>query len=698
MFINLSRSILLLVIVGAVFAERPATSNIEQQRISDKFFHGIDLYPKARLAKKTAGTQRTIKGYCYAGPGTGHPIDSGNITLIMWNDKYNDTNFFSNIYADHFDTLNTKVQSGSFTVSFDYTGQVIAAVKFPPYAIQWFNGESIHEQPTEVLFEDDTISRELHFMEGCRIRGSSNISEISCDLIDTCGIVISHDVAGFNGSSSFDCIPVGTYYLTGRYFVDDIGRKRSFYPGSRTLDSAEKIVFHTPGQTIDGIVWNIVEDPPDTVTDAKVIVKMSEVVKDTDDYYNPATYYSHSLSYTCLQEHSLDFNSTQYEADVKSGQKFFLTHNILKESTGSPDYRGALFYPGTGLRSQADTFCLSPGETLTLTVPKDPPAITWTRGTLPPFMGKHERFIPVLTEPKAIKSLGASFFYTDYYQFTMLIPSGVYSMWFVPFYLGYSREKGQGAFGVKNAYILDTLMTNDLPPLESETRYASIVGTVRCSTDAIITCYDTTGRCASLSFCHLYDYLRDQTGDRWKCFDFVAIDSTNTLLQYVINYLPVGKYALAAMTNLPIEEKKPVTVRWYKGPVYTTSIFNLDDFVSLSVPDNVTYVEITDPHQTLELNEFVSGVRCSPALRNSVLPQIALRHTSKRSLYIDLSKPALKCTVRIFDLKGRLLESRSFENIPKSFKYTLPQISSCKTVICNVNVDDRAYTRHILVL
>jgi hypothetical protein len=382
---------------------------------------------KSHLNKTTSITNDIglpIKGRCFIGAGTNAPIDSGTIKICFKRSTNPDN---SGSFCDDWTQVYQMVkvsQDGTFNGVLDViegAGSYNVVVYFPPYAIQWWDGSNINSQSSPLNVTGDTVVCNFHFQKGCQLSGKTTrpLGELlnqSIQLFDTCGLQILSTYCDTSGNFEFQCIPVGSYYL----YAGD------YYPDNASADKAQRFRFDTAGQKIDNVTFNIgpLLSPYQPVG--------TLIVSKPDTAFILASL----IRYFGLAEYS--YASTSFPADtmkVNANVRFFVSRVV---GGYDPSAISLSYYPGSILRSKADTLTVAPNTTRSVVLPIASGGKIV--GGLPIFSNQYQSFEPILTDKDSYITLGGEPYVDSIGNYYMSAPQGLYSLWFVPLTNGYHRS------------------------------------------------------------------------------------------------------------------------------------------------------------------------------------------------------------------------------------------------------------------
>jgi hypothetical protein len=635
------------------------------------------------LAKKADQIQVVLRGKCYVGQGTAVPAGGGDLKCCFGSTANPGGSSDCSNWDQVFQTATVSGTGDLNGWFYQYTGSYFIAVYFPPYAVQWWDGSNLNGQPSLVEIDKDTIDCEFHFQPGCQIGGKVTVppaalhysQEIS--LLDTCGLTILSTFCDTSGHFNLTCVPVGSYYL----YAADWNYVNCFYPDNKYASDAQRIKLDTAGQVVENISWTLhARNDTAAVRSSYLTVEKN----DTSMGVAAALRYlgSTEMSFSSISGgDSLFFN-------VNPGDPFFLAR---VNNMYSPLNMSVSYFPGTFLRSGADTLRLAPSESLTVFAPiASGGQIT---GALPVFGNGDLEYQPILSRENSYKTIGGEPYVDSFGHFQMWAPEGHYSLWFVPFTTGYHRAFGWGAIG--NTASVVSGQVSQLSNMGPVLQRASILGTIRCGKDPLVACFDSLGRCISMTEIPLYNYLQNLTGYRWMCFDFNQIYAPPYNVRFAINCLPPGRYALALAD--PTDSSAPnARITWYGGDTYFKPVVEPDDVASLDVPKDAAWVTITSPDETVELSDFSAGIQ-NGEKRDVRDDRLLSCHMSSNFLVLNFRTPPRNVAVKLFTLSGRIALAKVFPNPGNTVKCDISGLASSQLVICLIRFDGSCFTRRMVV-
>jgi hypothetical protein len=641
----------------------------------------------SRLEKrnKTLSTQVTVSFSvgCFEGAGTSVPIRSGDLKLCVQKAESND--FFRTTCSD-WSTVSRSCSmdsGGRFTgYSYLYTGSYYVAVYLPPYALQWWDGKAISEQPTPVqITGDDFFKWDIHFTRGCRLDGTVSIvqdssrgnSGTSVSLYDTTGIALFS--TNTSGNFTFEGIPIGTYYLRCSSYPEF---ENPFYPGTPFADGAQRLVFSEPGARRTGISWTV---RPKSIVSSQTDTSGHLVITHADTGYSSIAVVRRFVG-TSRVNYSSTSNDTLRQT-VAANQKLLIAR---ANNVTTPQTMSLTYYPGSPLRSEAETLSLERNELRVLAFPAVPRGrIT---GHLPGSHFADVSFCPVLLAPGSYMSLCAEPYTDTTGFFTLEAPQGTYSLWFIPMTTNYFRaQSGPGAFRADSVAVVNN-RTSSLYSLPSMVRNQAIEGTVSALLDPVLVCYDSLSRPMSMTVLAVNECLRDRTLGRWSCFAYSKIFAPPYTLRFALNSLPPGKYAIVK-AEPPDSQPGPFSVSWFGGPTFKMSILAVDDVASLRIPAGVRWVTVDAASAVVDIGawgETSARNGGKPAVRAPESPKIRM---VKNKIVVAFPDRVSRATIRIFTAAGRLIAEQTEYQIRQGTVAIPLRVPAAQVLFVNVRAGER---------
>lgn len=618
---------------------------------------------------KTAAISGTdsiyVSGRCFLGPDTTQPLDSGlrvyfcikPVQPPQSSESPCDQGSFENWYSISLTTgPDGKISGLLWGVM---KGSYFILVHAKGCATQWWDGKKVTEQPTAVSIAVDTIKPEFHFETGCTLRCKISLkdsadqlpSPLMVSLVDPEGLnVVSETERFFNPAHEDNLIisgiPIGQYRMT----QNTHSYENPFYNEGKTAASATILTFTKPGQVIDSLTWVLRDEEyhgPNIVWDSMLVVKKATVGWNS---YTMMTWYPDYQSFF-----GTNTNLDSAYLEVITGGKFI--SGMMMEQY-SPATKAIYWYPGSFLRSQAETLTVQLNEHRTLEL-HDAYGLT-VIARLPLFTDTTLSFCPIITEKGLYKSLGASPYIDSVNRMTVTVSPGTYGLWNIPFTEGYKRTQGWGAFGIDSLKV-EYNGQNDIGALASTWNTRSIEGTVKCGNYPLIACFDTLGRVVSMSQIDANGYLKSATGPRGRFFNFTNVAEKPYTVGYAINFLKPGRYTLVKVEKQD-STPAPFVVNWYGGLSYTKSILTNDDVTLLQVPANVTWITIDSGSSVVTLPLWESSQIKQADLNLKTGASIKIRLLGNGRVLLNMPTVRNIARLRVFGLNGRIVEQIEVKN------------------------------------
>lgn len=644
-----------------------------------------------RKSSKTAD-QVTIKimGRCFHGPDTTKPIIGGTLKLC-----FNTVNpgFWGPATCDDWGQVYWECiidSSGLYDITmYQNTGDYVAAVYLAPFALQWLDGAPISATPSRITVKDSlTLRYDLHFTDGCRVSGNVAIPPDSVgmsvvptiSLFDTAGTALFTVRPDAAGSFTFLGIPIGKYYVRMRYtdYFDN-----PFYPGTPYASSSGIISFSTPGETKAGISWTL-HRKATRLLDSTNNAHITFCSGDT----------SHGLAalFRFIGSSEVSFPSTNMDTMQESlpgNTKLFIAR--LKDETNRTKISMS-YYPGSFLRSEAETLSFVKNETRVFALPFAPGG--QIAGYLPAFNNGNSTFDPMLVRPNSYASLGAEPYTDSSGYYNMWAPVGTYSLWVVPRTENYLRTVGWGAFRMDSIVVTNDHLSN-ISRMNSVWNTRTLEGTLSANRDPLIVCFDSLCRPVSMTVINLYDYFEKFTNDRWYCFYFDIIHAPPYNLSYAINFLPPGKYALVKAVP-PDSEPGAHTISWLGGPTYQATIVSPDDVASLTVPQTVQWVRVNSADAVVDIGAWNTAI----VKRNQTFDEsgrIDFKVVERR-LIVFLPVSHCMVSLKIYTISGKLIVNQVFQHLnEKKMQVPMPDFSS-QILFARITVAGQVYSKSIVMI
>jgi hypothetical protein len=609
------------------------------------------------LRKAQIGSSNTIwvLGNCYEGTGTNVPIDTGSMVFFVLSTSTND---YPAQYRNWNAMGNGAMVSkggkvlGAITVS--QKGQyyiLINPYKSAKYAMQWWDGKQITEQPVPVDLTTDTIHNDFHLNPECSFSSKipcftdSNTEStrpvIDFGLIDNDGLYIFPPVAVDPSYPfvAFANVPTGTYYL--RHGSDAYGN--CFYNNTNQIGNATGISFSQFGTRLDTVSWILTEKPiTSNAPMADVTVKYVDSLG-TD--YNSLLYYNSSRYFSYFST-----SNDTFTTKVFAGKGFFLSRVIGAQTASN---MRVYYYPGTFFRAEAETLSVKQGDhpAYSLHFPLKNIFLSYS---IPVFSDSQLSFNPILSNYKQMNSLGASPNIASSNTVRIAVKPGLYSLQNVPTTDGYKYAEGWSSKKIDSINV-DTLNgPKYLPAIQSTWNTHSIEGTSTCNQNPIFVCFDSLGFPVSFTKIDIYKFFRQKIGPRARFFYFDMVAEKPYSVSFYLNFLNPGKYAVAKVEP-PDSVIGDFSVSWYGGPTQKLGITMIDDIAGIKLPSQITWVTVDSNNTITKLQDW------STARQQRLLnPAILTKYTDFQVLpngVIKIYQQSRDCRVRfrIFNLNGRLL-------------------------------------------
>jgi hypothetical protein len=618
-----------------------------------------------------------LTGYCYQGAGTTTPIDTGSFKFCMQAVNSDGSIACSNWNQVYY---TGSVSTGGKISSFNYVsiGTYYIVLNFPPFALQWWDGKNISEQPVPVTISHDTMAVEFHFVMGCSISGKIRNSDNSrfpgdLRLMDTTGLEIFRVYPDTAGNFLFTGVPVGTYYLYCYYgtYVNP------YYPDAQYANTAQKLIFTTPGASIAGLSWRV--QPKTVISHNSQTGKLLLSNPDSSGTGIAVTY----ANVEGRNFHYMSTSSDTVSTYAPSNEKYFVARLL---NWSDPSLISLSYYPGSFLRSLADTIQLQTYQIVNLPLPI-------ARGgklscQLPAFSDSALFFEPMFITNNIYQSLGAEPNLQSG-RLVMYAPADSYSLWCVPMTQGHKQAQGWQAFK-KDSVVITNDKTTVLSNFPAKSASASVEGTTVSTQDPLLACFDTLGHCASMTVLPQYRYFEQQTGNRWKSFYFSMIYSPPYQMVFDVNFLPPGRYALVKVEppdSLPGQH----TVRWYGGLSYAKTIFEFDDVASLTVPQNVTWLTISNAGQVLQVGQWKEPV-FQNVRANKSTPGFGIRTLQGNKVAVQIPFSCETGTIHIFDISGKTILSRKIQHGERTVIIGLGDCRAHELLLFRLNFGKQIFT------
>jgi hypothetical protein len=646
----------------------PHTPSMEElPPLLKKLYQTDSLRNVSCLKKKVSSPTMnvTIIGKCFLGSDTLHPIDTGAVKMLPVSTSAQNSKIYTwNDWSILSVPSGTISQGGKFLgkINSIQPGSYYILLMPSDYAMQWWDGKNVTEQPTAVYLTSDTISCEFHFIPSCTLICKTVDAVTDSALCPQIGIT---DMSGFFVLPIVDCglsyttngvhvlthIPVGEYYLTVYQGILDY--ENYLYPNAKYPAAATKLSFSTPGSRTDTLIWRLSKLP------VKNIVWDSIIVTSTDTSQNGI---SAEVLYAKRRQNTL-FSSGEVteQLRVEPDQKFFLGQRRGANFTGS-----TFWLPGTFFRSKADTMFVNQSQNHSFVFPK-PSSKYIMQSSFPDFTDKRFQFVPIFTNRGSTKSLGAQVNNDTTTEFSMPADSGTYSFNAIPATVGYFQAEGWGAVGIDSVFIGYNPHYNMqdqtifFPKMQTTLNTHSISGTAQCNSDPLFACFDSLGRVVSLTYINGNSYFKDLGGAKANFFDFQFTEDLPVTLPFFINCLPPGRFAIAKI-EWPDSIYGPVNVSWYGGPSFSMQYIDVDDATLLSLPANISWIRIDSSTSVATLSSW-SNVMPKSSQSSQGLQRDVLRFNrlSNGMIAMRLSPGGISTIVRIYSVEGRRLGSFSLE-------------------------------------
>ncbi len=649
-----------------------------------------------QLQKRSATTSTPVTfrlfGRCYAGPGTSVPIKSGQLKVCFKQDQSND---FSSTTCSDWSQVSWMCQldsSGAFSITrYPNPGNYHAAVYLPPYALQWWDGKPLSEQPTPIaVTRNDSLQLELHFTDGCRIDGAVSVQQDTLpgtpmptiSLFDTTGIALFTTYTNNTGTFSFTGIPPGAYYL-GSTWISDY--ENPFYPGVAYADGAYKVVFSRPETRRMELPW-VLKRKPSVPSFADTSGHL--IITSADSGYS-----SIAIVQRFIGSSRVSYSSTSndtLEKDIAANRKVLIART---NSSLSPQELSLEYYPGSPLRSEAETLSLDPNELRVLSFP----SVQSGRisGRFPVFNYPDISFFPMLVSPGSYVSLCAEPYTDSVGFFTLCAPPGLFSLWFIPITNNYFRTANEwGAFRKDSIIVVDN-QTTWFHNLTAPDLDRTIEGTISAYQDPVLVCFDSLNRPMSIAAISVYTYFKDRTQGRWRCFTFSNIFAPPYSFRFALNSLPPGKYAVVK-AEPPDSQPGPFTISWYGGPSLKLTIMDIDDVASLPVPRDVEWVIVDSTSTVVDLGTWAATSTIHD-LRNRNFhlqrPNIRSEHDK---IFVTLPGWALIASVRIFTITGRLVATQVINEMQQGTLQVPIHNPAAQVLVVSVHAGGTVYRQTVI--
>jgi hypothetical protein len=602
---------------------------------------------KSRNTESSLATASiTILGKCYLGPDTTRPLDSGAVEFSARSVQATNSYPYWQDAGYLGSNAERNIQKGGDLVG--HISNVVAGDNYVlviphGFALQWWDGTNPSEQPSPVSLTTDTVHCDFHFSPGCSLLCTMTPSMwvTGVGLVDTAGLYFFPPTPPFDEWVQMDAysvggIPIGTYYLT----QDSTDYVNVFYPDAGTKNSAAPIRFTIPGTKFDTLTWSLQyrQQASDSTPSGTLDLRQPDTSKG-DLSVVLWNLDLRRLSWSETSADSLDYT-------IGSGQEVFAGRL----------YNGNSFfwYPGTFLRSQAETLSVPANANRQIVMPI-PSRSQGISGRMPLYSSASFSYTPVLTSRGQVQSLGASANTDTSGGFFIMADKGSYSLWMLPTAQGNTQTAGWGAFGVDSVSVTQ-LSGTVLSGLKAPWNTHSIEGAISCRKAPLVACFDTNGRAVSATQSSANDYYLSKIGPRARFFyfDLIAEKPYNAL--FCLNFLSPGRYAVVKIEQ-PDSIAGLASVSWYGGPEFKWRFVSLDDVTLLKMPGNISWVTVDSSTSVVSLPSWTTATQKQPISRVVPRNNVEFHVMADGRIVFEAQSNSHVTMLRIFAMDGRLLDS-----------------------------------------